>query len=138
MNLQPLLARLTAREQQTAADAERLHEQIAELTGRLREAEAELEHLRITRKTILALPDEDAPQPPAPEPPALPDHPDYQRILDTFVTADHSLRARDLCEALDTGFEPNRIETMRSKLKRLVKRGILEEPAPGEFRLRRP
>ena len=138
MNLQPLLARLAAHEQQIAAGAERLHEQIAELTDRLREAEAELEHLRITRKTILALPDEDTPRPPAPEPPALPDRPDYQRILDTFVTADHPLRARDLCEALDTGFEPNRIETMRSKLKRLVKRGILEEPTPGEFRHVRP
>jgi hypothetical protein len=49
-----------------------------------------------------------------------------------------ALRARDLCQALDTGFEPNRIEGTRSKLKRLVKRGILEEPTPGEFRLRRP
>ena len=138
MNLQPLLTRLATQEQQAAAGAERLREQIAELTGRLREAEEELEHLRITRKTILALPDEDTPQPPASEPPALPDHPDYQRILDAFATADHPLRARDVCEALDTGFEPNRIEGMRSKLKRLVKRGILEEPTPGEFRHVRP
>ena len=138
MNLEPLLARLTAHEQQITAGAERLHEQIAELTDRLCEAEAEPEHLRITRKTLLALPDEDTPRPPAPEAHALPDHPDYQRILDTFLGAGHHLRARDLCEALDTGFEPNRIEGMRSKLKRLVKRGILDEPAPGEFRLRRP
>jgi hypothetical protein len=138
MNLQPLLARLTAHEQQVAAGAERLREQIAELTDRLREAEAELEHLRITRKTVLSLPDEDTPRPPAPEPPARPDHPDYQRILDAFATADHPLRARDLCEALDTGFEPNRIEGMRAKLKRLVKRGILEESTPGEFHPRRP
>ena len=138
MNLQPLLARLAYHEQQVTAGAERLREQIAELTGRLREAQAELEHLRITRKTILALPDEDTPRPPAPEPPTQPDHPDYQRILDAFATADHPLRARDLCKALDTGFEPNRIENMRSKLKRLVKRGILEEPTPGEFHPRRP
>jgi hypothetical protein len=138
MNLQPLLTRLADHEQQVAAGAERLREQIAELADRLREAEAELEHLRITRKTILALPDEDTPRPPTPEPPARPDHPDYQRILDAFATADHPLRARDLCEALDTGFEPNRIEGMRFKLKRLVKRGILEQPTQGEFRPCRP
>src|SRR5215469_3934814 len=101
MNLQPLLARLATQEQQATARAERLREQITELTGRLREAEEELEHLRITRKTILALPDEDTPRPPAPEPPALPGHPDYQRILGAFATADHPLRAKDLCEALD-------------------------------------
>lgn len=138
MNLQPLLAALAIQEQQATAGAERLREQIAELTDRLREAEEELEHLHITRKTILSLPDEDTPRPSAPEPPALSDHPDYQRILDAFATADHPMRARDLCEALDTGFEPKRIEGMRSKLKRLVKRGILEEPAPGEFRTVRP
>jgi hypothetical protein len=138
MNLQPLLARLAAQEQQAAAGAERLREQITELTGRLREAEEELEHLRITRKTILALPDEDTPRPPTPEPPALPGHPDYQRILDAFATADRPLRAKDLCEALDIDFEPKHIEGMRSKLKRLVKRGILEEPTPGEFRPVRP
>jgi hypothetical protein len=138
MNLQPLLARLAAHEQQAAAGAERLREQIVELTDRLREAEEELEHLRITRKTILSLPDEDAPQPPAPEPPARPDHPDYQRILDAFTTADRPLHAKDLCEALDAGFEPKQIENMRSKLKRLVKRGILEEPTPGQFRPVRP
>lgn len=40
MNLQPLLARLTAHEQQVAAGAERLREEITELTDRLREAEA--------------------------------------------------------------------------------------------------
>jgi len=138
MNLQPLLARLAVQEQQAAAGAERLREQIAELTDRLRETEEKLEHLHITRTTILSLPDEDAPRPPAPEPPALPDHPAYQRILDTFATADHPLRAKDVCEALDTGFEPKHIEGMRSKLKRLVKRGILEEPTPGEFRHVRP
>ncbi len=134
MNLEPLLARLATQEQQTTANAERLREQIAELTDRLREAEEELEHLHITRKTILSLPDEDTPRPPAPEPPARPDHPDYQRILDAFATADRPLHAKDLCEALDTGFEPKHIEGMRSKLKRLVKRGILEEPEPGQFR----
>jgi hypothetical protein len=138
MNLRPLLARLAVQEQQAAAGADRLREQIAEPTGRLREAEEELEHPRITRKKLLPLPDEDTPQPPASEPPALPGHPDYQRILDAFATAARPLRARDVCEALDTGFEPKCVEGMRSKLKRLVKRGILEEPAPGGLRPVRP
>lgn len=74
MNLEPLLARLATHEEQVVADAERLREQIAELSARLGEVEQELEHLRITRKTILALPDEDTPQPPVPEPPARPEH----------------------------------------------------------------
>ncbi|MGI5508001.1 hypothetical protein [Streptomyces sp. CA-106131] len=138
MNLKPLLDKLATCEQQAAARAEQLREQITELSAQLREAEQELENLRISRKTVLVLPDEDDPQSPAHEPPALPDHPDYQRILDAFSTADRPLRARDLCEALDTGMEPKRIEGMRSKLKRLVKRGILEESTPGEFHPVRP
>jgi hypothetical protein len=133
VNLQPLIDRLASCEPQATARAEQLRAQIEDLAARLGEAEQELEHLRITRKTVLALPEE-AEAPPA-GPADLPEHPDYQRILTVFaVGARRPLRARDPCEALDTGFEPKRIEGMRSKLKRLVKRGILEEPEPGVFR----
>lgn len=136
MNLQPLIDQLTSCEQQTTARAEQLSTQMENLAAQLREAEQELEHLRITRKTVLALPQEAEAPPVAPA--DLPSHPDYQRILTAFAGTSRSLRARDLCEALDTGFEPKRIEGMRSKLKRLVKRGILEEPEAGVFRPMRP
>jgi hypothetical protein len=39
---------------------------------------------------------------------------------------------------LDTGTEPNRIETMRAKLKRLVATGLVTEDEPGPFAIPRP
>ncbi|MEW2397641.1 hypothetical protein [Streptomyces sp. NPDC046862] len=56
------------------------------------------EEVRITRKTLLALPD---PQPPAPPAPKLPEHPAYQQIMAVFAAADMPLRARQMCEAMD-------------------------------------
>ena len=41
------------------------------------------------------------------------------------------MRAKDLCQALDLGLEPKHIEGMRSKLKRLVARGLIVETEPG-------
>lgn len=38
------------------------------------------------------------------------------------------MRARDICEALDLSILPKSTEGIRSKLKRLVPRGILAEP----------
>ncbi|MCX4649582.1 MULTISPECIES: hypothetical protein [unclassified Streptomyces] len=43
------------------------------------------EEVRITRKTLLELPD---PQPLAPSAPQLPDHTAYQQIMADFVAAD--------------------------------------------------
>ena len=48
------------------------------------------------------------------------------------------LRARDLCLALDLPILPKNTESIRSKLKRLVSRGILTETQPGLFTLPRP
>ncbi|MFF3463476.1 hypothetical protein [Streptomyces sp. NPDC002619] len=53
--VKPLLERLDAREQAMTDQAERVRAQIEELTARLGELDEHLEHLRITRKTILAL-----------------------------------------------------------------------------------
>ncbi|GAA1948227.1 hypothetical protein GCM10009837_87320 [Streptomyces durmitorensis] len=47
--------------------------------------------------------------------------------------AGHPLRARDLCGALDLPTIPKNTEGIRSKLKRLVTRGVLTEPEPGLF-----
>jgi hypothetical protein len=76
---------------------------------------------------------------PAPAPtdeparPDVPDHPAYQQILTTFADTGKPLRARDLCQALDLPIVPKNTEGIRSKLKRLVTRGILTEPEPGLF-----
>jgi hypothetical protein len=63
----------------------------------------------------------------------VPDHPAYQQILTTFADTGKPLRARDLCQALDLPIVPKNTEGIRSKLKRLVTRGILTEPEPGLF-----
>jgi hypothetical protein len=75
---------------------------------------------------------------PAGPAPALPDHPAYQQILDTFADLRRPLRARDLCLALDLPIVAKNTEGIRPKLKRLVSRGILTETEPGLFAQPRP
>jgi hypothetical protein len=133
----PLLDKIEAREQALAREAERTRAQIEELTARLRELDEAIDHLRITRKTLLALADTDDGQPPAALP-ALPDHPAYQQILTVFTDAGRPLRARDLCQALDLPIVGKNTENIRSKLKRLVSRGVLLETEPGLFTQPRP
>ncbi|MEU8983431.1 hypothetical protein [Streptomyces sp. NPDC048309] len=69
----------------------------------------------------------------APDRPDIPDHPAYQQILTALADAGRPIRARDLCQALDLPILPKNTEGIRSKLKRLVSRGILIEPEPGLF-----
>ncbi|MFE2216219.1 hypothetical protein ACFW93_30280 [Streptomyces canus] len=108
-------ARLEERERETTAQAETTREQITQLTAQLDELGRAAEEVRITRKTLLELPD---PQPPAPPAPKLPDHPAYQQIMAVFTAADHPLRARQVCEAMDVAVAPNNINNVRLKLKR--------------------
>ncbi|MFI0242232.1 hypothetical protein [Streptomyces sp. NPDC016845] len=106
------------REREITAQAETTREQITQLTAQLDELVRATEEVRITRKTLLELPD---PQPPAPPPaPELPDHPAYQQIMAVLTTAGHPLRARQVCEATDVAFSPNNINNVRLKLKRLA------------------
>ncbi|WP_210590869.1 hypothetical protein [Streptomyces sp. GESEQ-35] len=128
MNIQPLLDALDLQEDAARAQANDLRTQIGELQTRLREAESHLEYLAITRKTVTGLAD----RLPA-VPPALPEHPDYPRILAVFNEATGPLRAKDICEALDHSLLPKNIEGTRAKLKRLVKLGILTEVDTGSF-----
>ncbi|MGC4987010.1 hypothetical protein ACLQ18_41520 [Streptomyces sp. DT193] len=130
LTLGAVLARLEEREREIAAQAETTREQIAQLTARLDELGRTAEDVRITRKTLLELPD---PQPPAPPAPKLPDHPAYQQIMAVFTAADHPLRARQVCEAMDLEIAPNNINNTRLKLKRLTERGILVEAEQGLF-----
>jgi hypothetical protein len=130
-----LLDKIDAREQALAREAGQAQAQIDELTARLRELDDEISHLQITRKTLISLAghdDQPAAEPTGPSP-ALPDHPAYQQILTAFADLRRPLRARDLCVALDLPIVSKNTENIRSKLKRLVSRGILAETEPGLF-----
>jgi hypothetical protein len=135
-----LLDRIDAREQALAGEAEQAQARIDEAAARLREVQQEISDLQVTRKTLLSLAADDGkpaaePATPAPE---LPGHPAYQQILDAFAELRRPLRARDLCTALDLPIAAKNVESIRSKLKKLVTRGILAEPEPGLFTQPRP
>lgn len=130
MNIQPLLAALEIQEDAARTLTDDLRTQAEKLQARLREAEIQLEHLAITRKTITALADRIPTQAASPD---LPEHPDYPRILAVFNEATGPLRARDICEALDHELLPKNIEGTRAKLKRLVKLDLLSEDDVGSF-----
>ena len=132
-----LLDKIDAREAALTREAEHTRARIEELTARLGELEEAIDDLRITRKTLLALADTDDAETTAP-PPVLPDHPAYQQIMTVFADVKHPLRARDLCQALDLPIVSKNTENIRSKLKRLVSRGILIETEPGLFTQPRP
>lgn len=135
LTLGAVLARLEEREREITAQAETMREQITQLTARLDELGRAAGEVQVTRKTLLELPD---PGPPAPPAPTLPDHPAYQQIMAVFTAADHPLRARQVCEAMDVAVAPNNINNVRLKLKRLANRGILTETEPGLFTQPRP
>ncbi|WP_406375773.1 hypothetical protein OG788_39625 [Streptomyces sp. NBC_00647] len=126
-----LLDKIEARHRLVRETAERLREQITELTEQLASAERILERLETTRETVLELATEDGGPLPEPLPPG------YRDILALFEQSGDGLRARDVCRTLDTGTEPRHTEGMRAKLKRLVNRGILTEPEPGLFTMPR-
>jgi hypothetical protein len=132
--VEAVLAYVEVRMSEVAEQAGRLRDQIAGLTARLCEFGTESEHLQITRKTLLSLPA------PADDPPRaeVPEHPAYQQILTVLADTGGPMRARDICEALDLPILPKNTEGIRSKLKRLVTRGILTEPEPGLFTQPRP
>ena len=154
-----LMAALQARTDGAQERAGRLCDQIAELSGQLSAVEAELSRLRITRETV----DEvladgpgaagsgdfvDAEAAVAPLAELVPvllaaqvsgdvtvTSPAYRLILVAFAEAAGPLRCKDVCTAVGLGTEANHTEGMRSKLKRLVDRGILTEAEPGLFAL---
>ena len=135
-----LLDKIDAREQALTSEASDAEARIDELTARLRELNEAISDLHVTRKTLISLAgqdDEPAAEPAGPSP-DLPDHPAYQQILTAFADLRRPLRARDLCLALDLPIAAKNTENIRSKLKRLVSRGILVETEPGLFAQPRP
>ena len=135
LTLGAVLAHLEEQDREIAAQAEATQVRIAELTTQLEEFDRVAEEIRITRKTLLALPD---PSPPTPSAAKLPDHPAYQQIMAVFAAADAPLRARAVCEAMNLQIAPSNVNNVRLKLKRLVERGILIEPEQGLFTQPRP
>ncbi|MFF4909052.1 hypothetical protein ACFY2T_29775 [Streptomyces sp. NPDC001260] len=135
-----LLERIDDRWQTVTDQAVQVRAQIDELTVRLGELDQHLEHLQITRQTLLILTDEsNSAQTREGSPtPEMPEHPAYQEIMAAFADSDQPLRARDLCLALDLPIVPKNTEGIRSKLKRLVGRRILTELEPGLFAQPRP
>ena len=131
-----LMDRIDAREHSLTCQIEQTQAEIDTLTARLGELSDQVEHLRISRKTLISLAEEDPA--PAEPPPTVPDHPAYQQILATFDEIGGSLRARDLAMAMDLPLTQNNIQNVRAKLKRLAGRGILVETEPGLFTQPRP
>ncbi|KUN74029.1 hypothetical protein AQJ46_00010 [Streptomyces canus] len=126
-----ILEHIETRERELADQAGQFRVRIEGPSRQLGELDAESENLRITRKTLLALP---LPSPATgPDRPDVPDHPAYQQILTALTDAGRPMRARDLCQPLDLSILPKNTEGIRSKLKRLVSRDILIEPEPGLF-----
>ncbi|WP_327348969.1 hypothetical protein [Streptomyces europaeiscabiei] len=64
--------------------------------------------------------------------------PEFRQILAVFAAADHPPRARNVCEAMDLEIVPNNVNNVRTKLRRMVGRGILVETEPGLFTQPRP
>jgi hypothetical protein len=61
--------------------------------------------------------------------------PEYREIIALFATSGAAMRCKEVCRHLGLGTEPRHVEGMRSKLKRLVERGILAEPSSGLFKV---
>ncbi|NGO44262.1 hypothetical protein [Streptomyces ureilyticus] len=61
--------------------------------------------------------------------------PEYREIIALFATSGAAMRCKEVCQHLGLGTEPRHVEAMRSKLKRLVERGILAEPSSGLFKV---
>lgn len=61
--------------------------------------------------------------------------PEYREIIALFATSGAAMRCKEVCKHLGLGTEPRHVEGMRSKLKRLVERGILAEPSSGLFKV---
>ncbi|MEC3919153.1 hypothetical protein [Nocardia sp. CDC160] len=58
---------------------------------------------------------------------------DYQDVLEVLADAGRPLRAGHIAAALGLEVAPAKVEGLRSKLKRLVARGWLDEQTPGLF-----
>ncbi|MEU3283170.1 hypothetical protein [Streptomyces antibioticus] len=149
-----LMEALEARQAEVLGQAERLREQIAGLSEELSRVEERLARLQVTRETVeevLAAPSSPVPGTDAAgvvsggvaaalvkaeaELDVTVMSPEYQAVIGLFAASGVAMRCKEGCGHLGLGTEPRHVEGMRSKLKRLVERGILAEPSPGLFKV---
>ncbi|MFE1090136.1 hypothetical protein ACFW5K_22885 [Streptomyces albidoflavus] len=133
MNVSELLRLLQTEHDETSARADSLHEQIERLTTVLAETEARLAELAATRKVIDGLIPPDHATAPAETTTATV----YQRIVTTFNEHPGKVfRVRDLHEHLSLPTDEPSINVTRSRLGRLVRQGLLEQPGRGRYQKR--
>ncbi|MFI5572447.1 hypothetical protein ACIA6T_34985 [Streptomyces sp. NPDC051740] len=133
MNASELLRLLQTEHDETATRAGNLREQIERLTTALAETEARPAELAATRKVIDGLTPPDAGTAPAETATATV----YQRIVTTFN--DHPekvFRVHDLHEHLGLPTDEPSVNVTRSRLGRLVRQGLLEQPGRGRYHKR--
>jgi predicted nucleic acid-binding Zn-ribbon protein len=131
LTVQELLDKLAARHAAAETEIADLRERLAKLTDALDAAERERDRWAEARTSVLALVAEEHPEQAAAT--ARPVTPSYQQILAVFAAATGPLRAKEVCQATNSGTEARHVEGMRSKLKKLIARGLLVEPSPGLF-----
>ncbi|MFD1276543.1 hypothetical protein ACFQ51_46855 [Streptomyces kaempferi] len=135
VTLGAVLAQLEDQEHEIAARSEAARRRIAELTAQLEEFHQVAQEIRITRKTLLALPD---PSPPTPRPRSC------RSIWPTGRSWRCSPRPTPRCGPGRSArrwtwrSQPSNVNNVRTKLQRLVERGILIEPEQGLFTQPRP
>lgn len=148
---------LDAHEVVVRARVESLREQAARVATELGEAEMALEHVAITRATLAAVfagnggldqpqeQDADALGRSVPGPSLVPmwraeltgEHlpAGYRQVWRVVAGTSGPVRAKQLALALGLEASAAKVEGLRCKLKRLVARGWITEPAPGVFAL---
>lgn len=133
MNVHELLRLLQTEHDETAAHADHLREQIERLTTTLAETEARLADLVATRKVIDGL----TPPHHATASAETATATVYQRIVTTFNEHPGKVfRVRDLHEHLGLPTDEPSINVTRSRLGRLVRQGLLEQPGRGRYQKR--
>lgn len=157
MELELALTLLGEREEAARRRVEDLRAELAALNARFEAAETEVSHLEITRKTVdavlaeyqarepafdqAAAPRPDPDDPPQPSPPVVntasgevPAGDDWP-VLAAVASANGPLRAKEICEQVEDVVDHRHIETLRMRLKRMVRSGWLVEPSRGLFAL---
>ncbi|WP_206336225.1 type IV toxin-antitoxin system AbiEi family antitoxin domain-containing protein [Streptomyces torulosus] len=133
MNVSELLRLLQAEHDETAARTDQLRERIEQFTTALAETEARLAELIATRKVIDGLaPPDHAPTVADPATTTV-----YQRIVTAFNEHPGKVfRVRDLHEQLGLPTDEPSINVTRSRLGRLVRQGLVEQPGRGQYQKR--
>ncbi|WP_439681235.1 type IV toxin-antitoxin system AbiEi family antitoxin domain-containing protein [Embleya sp. MST-111070] len=132
MNVAELLRLLQTQHHETAAHADNLGEQTERLTAALAETEARLDefcrHPQGHRRPHPSRPRND---------PCGDRHRHRQRIVTTFDEHPGEVfRVRDLHERLGLPTDEPSINVTRSRLGRLVRQGLLEQPGRGRYQKR--